>query len=123
MRFFTEEEWADRMLRFGEYVPMAKRSSYGYDVDVLGRRLPKHRPSHPALDDVILDNLSTRFEVPSMELYAAVVGDYGTLNRRVFYRHLAWLRSAGKAVVVRTESAGAHPKLFYRRAKAVSPSK
>ena len=84
--------------------------------DALGRRIVSHTPvAHRALDEMILDHLG-RAWITSMDLYRRVVDDYGTLNERVFYRHLSKLRDSGSLAFRRDGR-----QISYRR--SVSPSK
>ncbi len=94
---------------------LARRT--GKKVD--GRRYVEKTTSHRVLDEVILDNISSRAWITSKDLYHLVVADYGTLCERVFYEHIRKLRvREGEALLVHL---GPNRQLSYR--KAVSPSK
>lgn len=49
------------------------------------------------LREIMLENLSTRFGKTSMDLLAAIEGDYGSVGRRRFHRQLAFLIEVGCA--------------------------
>lgn len=91
--------------------------------DCKGRRHRRKKTQHPVLSEVILENTPRYEPVSSTDLYLRVVADYGSVDKRVFYRRMQWLRASGDVVVAERAKTGLYDQLFYVKAKAVSPSK
>jgi DNA-binding PadR family transcriptional regulator len=66
--------------------------------------------------ELIIEHIARRrYPMSSLAIYEALLGDYGSVDRRVVYAALKSLREQGKIVVARREPTGigSQPRLFY----------
>lgn len=80
------------------------------------------REQHRALDEYILEALSTRTLIQAKDLHWKILASYGKISRRIIYRHLSKLARRGLVECVRgTEDFGANYPGYYRLPKRKEP--
>ncbi len=80
---------------------------------------PRPRSKYEGLDEYIINAIG-RLPIGSMALRERVEEEYGPIDERAFYRHLAKLRKSGAIIVAERRPGWGYDQLMYGRPNRVS---